>query len=321
VVAVVLAGCGRFGFDAQPKDAPNRDAPIDTAMIDTAIDGSTPPTDCWATWHTGAPQLGAPIKLTMVDTQTRDERKPSFSDDGLTLYYTSGPAGSDRADEMLYAIRTAPGAAPGAAWTPGGSIASFASPAVSKLAVADADLQAVISAAYGSDQHNVHLWTAERATPALSWPVPTRVGTSALDGSDRQLDPVMSGDGLVLYYSELAESLTSQVIRRSARSSVAAAFTAPSTVITGSTDSVGDPAFSPDELVLLYTERSAQTIAIATRQAVSDPFARIGLLAALTTGNAHDAAFSRDGCELVFSSTRDGTYDLYVVVATSSGVD
>ncbi len=122
----------------------------------------------------------------------------------------------------------------------------------------------------------------------------------------------------MLYYSELTALANAQMILRTTRPDVQAAFGTPAVVAPGSLDSVGDPAFSPDELALLDTERSTIAIAISTRPDTGSPFVRQGELAAITTADSHDAALSRDGCALFFSSSQDGTYDLYEVDAAAN---
>ncbi len=176
-IASVLAGCGRLGFDAHgDAPTPTRDAAtaID-AMVDAGVDGA-PTADCWASWHTGVPSLGSVVKLTAIDTVVSDERDPSISDDGLTLYFTSGVAAASSADEMLYATR----ATPSAPWTLVGSIAAFDSSDVSKLAIADGDSEVVISAAYGSGTTE-DLWTGKRASDAAAWDAPSATYTDALN--------------------------------------------------------------------------------------------------------------------------------------------
>jgi hypothetical protein len=303
--AVIAASCGRLGFDEKPPVVD------DAAVVDAApiVDGSgsAMPLDCWAAWHANPVPLGSAVKLTTLDTQTDNERDPSPSDDGLTLFYTSGSAGAVNATAMMRSSRltaSSPFEAPVA-------IPALASKDVSKLAIGGADTEVVVSGAYGSAR-TAELWTTAKAGPAAPIGHPIGTYTVLLDNPNHQLDPMLSANALVLYYSELTTSLTAQIILRSARPAVELPFLPPVPVVTGSPASVGDPAVTPDELVMLYTERATMKIAMSTRPTVEDLFTRVGPVPVLDAfPNTHDGALSRDGCELFFSSTRDGTYDVY----------
>ena len=298
-VAAVATGCGRLGFDARP----------DGAAIDAPGSGSAAADDCWTAWRQPTPPLAAIVKLAELDTDTMDERDPSLSDDGLTLYYDVGVAGAMYAT-FAYAAKRPDRDAPFATPT---DLVQVDSLDVSKLAVGGSDLEMAISAEYDGGVNNELLWTGARGSAATPWPMPVATWTGNLATPNHQLDPQLSADALTLYYSELTTDLSSQQILRTTRPTLQSAFAAPAIVDTGSTDSVGDPAVSADETLLLYTERSTIAIAVSMRASASDPWLRVGELAAVDTPDAHDAAFTRDGCELFFSSTRDGSYDLFEV--------
>jgi len=311
VVAVVAGGpgCGRIGFAAH-DDAATIDAPV-AALIDAPAAAAS---DCWAAWRQPTPALDPIVKLAALDTDAMDERDPSLGDDGLTLYYDVGVAGASYATHAYAATRPdrdSPFAAPT-------DLVQLDSADVSKLAVGGSDLEMVISAEYDGGVNDEDLWTGARGSATTPWPMPVATSTGNVNNANHQLDPQLSADALTLYYSELTPDLTSQRIMRTTRPSLHSPFAAPAVVDTGSTDSVGDPAVSPDETLLLYTERSSIAIAVSLRASTSAPWLRQGPLAAIDTPDAHDAAFTRDGCELLFSSTRDGTYDLFEVRVTGA---
>lgn len=313
-LVVAIAACGRLGFDARDDAATGAHdgaAPHDVATAGGDTGGHTDAGsgsafDCWATWHTGAPSLTTPVAIAELNTLDNDERDPSLTGDALTVYYTSVAAGSNFPNHLLRATRATRASSFGSAV----DVTDLESVDVSKLSLAVQDTVGVISADYGGGQGNEDLWQTTR-TVGDSFTQPSQMLTSALVTASHEVDPTLSDDGTILYYSRLDQTLTTQKIVRATRGGINDAFAAPTEIATGSTDQVGDPAVSPDELVLLYTERTTSAVAIATRQSTGDAFQRVGPLTAIDRPDGHDAAFSRDGCELFFTSTRAGSFDLY----------
>jgi hypothetical protein len=288
--------------DAKPADA----TPLDAFVT---ADASSTPT-CWNAWRSGAPVLSAPAAVTEL-ASSLSTLDPTLSSDGLTIYFSRGASGNADLFTATRATRTSP---------------FGASTAVAELNSTNDDLRLTVSAdgltgifSRRVSSFDINLYQVTRAAVSDPWGTPTTMPFPLVDDINYQLDPELSVDGLVLYYSQLNQIGTAtQIIGRVSRTAITAIFGTPSQLaITGATGAVADPVPSPDELALVYT--NASDLYLATRAVPSGSFSSpIALTAVNSTANDGDAELSRDGCELFFSSDRviSGTRAIYRATVT-----
>jgi Tol biopolymer transport system component len=230
---VVLAGCGRLGFDAPREGGLDGDA-ADDAHTDANDDAASPicHTGTWAT-----PQV---IASTVTSSEEGD---PGISEDELTLFFESNRAGSQGRD----------------------------------------------------------IWVTTRASRADAFGTPTLV-VELQDAAD-DYDPVLSRDGLTLYFGSL-RSGTRQVYTAT-RSVPSGPFsTIAQLPITGDTVIRTAPDVSPDELTLYYA-RDLE-LAYATRPSTSVDFTFVREVDEVNVSATDGGpSVTDDGLELFFDSYRD----------------
>ena len=296
----MLVGCGRIDFDARVQP----DAP----------------TDCWAGWRAGTPNVQAPqLVPELADAMAQGD--PSLASDDLELFVTRGPIGSG---DIYHSTRPDRGS-PWSTLQP-----------VTELNTASDDLRlsvgrdgtAVFSSSRGG---SVAMYSTSRGAPDQMFAAPTQTLVTATNMAGvLEHNPELSEDELTLYFAPIINSSNTERVSRAIRPTTQDPFGAPS-VITEIQILVGqgDASISPDELVIVFAARDTPTggcvagmrcfdLFFATRASKADPFG-----APIEVPNVNSFAhtdnnteISSDGCELYFASQRAGNAAIYRATVT-----
>jgi hypothetical protein len=300
VAILVLSGCGRIAFD--PASDPTSDAaPAQDAAAETDVD-----TTCWPAWLAGTVALSTPVPVAEVNTPAL-ENNPFVTANGLTLYFTSQRSGST---EFWYATRPTRDAP----FTVIGIEASLSSPRIDgTVQLTPDELSAYISAVGVQGDFELSLATRPTTADAFTRSV---VPMASVNTPDQEFDVHPVGAGLRIYFGRLAGGNTDILVadRPTLADPFGAAVPAPGL---NTPEFESDPFVSPDELVMVFTAirgAAGRDIYVATRPAPNMAFSSARRLDTINdpTATEQDIALSADGCELWFTSDRDGNDDLWV---------
>ncbi|MEZ4365147.1 MAG: hypothetical protein R2939_02525 [Kofleriaceae bacterium] len=297
VLGVVL-GCGRVGFE--PTATATDDAPVGTA--DGRADaGASVDATC-----TLGP-LAGPTPIAEVNLPGSVEWGAWISDDGLELLFGSDRAGGAGGSDLYQARRAS-------------TDVIFDPPvALTALNAAGNDDNPLVSAdglTIWFDR-DLTLMTATRPSPDAAFGAPTVAGLTTV-GDEYAID--LSADGLILVAT--SDRLGTTDLFLATRASTAAPF-GVTTQLAGLNGPGFEccPTLSPDGQMLVYTSSSVgpstNNLAQATRS--GGTFVAPGAfepVAPTLTGRDIDAYWARSGRFLVFSSDRDGSFDLYLLTAS-----
>jgi hypothetical protein len=172
----------------------------------------------------------------------------------------------------------------------------------------------------GSNAGSRDLWFAER--PAIAAPFGPATPLTELNSSSFDLHPRTSADELSILFTSLRpEGRGRADIWRARRSAVGAAFGAPENVAELNTDADEAGAWlSSDGLQVFFASNRAGgqgglDVWRAARASADVPFGPAEVMAELNSpGDELDIAFSSTEREIVFSSNRDGTNELWRAV-------
>lgn len=285
LIVVLLAACGRFGFDDRAADATTGDAidagfgpwsrPVRMTDLDSAIDPDDDPTltgDLLEVfWDSGRPPGSSgdvftarralatdPFGAASIVTELRspkDDTTPDISPDGLTLYFASDRV-TARDRDIFRSTRTDRSSL----WSAPVRVVELSSPQDDGPAIETADGLSIYISSERTGAGDIYV--ATRTAPGLPWGTPALVpGLSGTPRVENQfwMDPTAT----LLYFTTTTGTGTDiWLARRSAT----------------------DQPFGPPEAV----------DAINTIAADSDPW------------------LSPDLRTLVFASDRDGSFDLYI---------
>jgi hypothetical protein len=296
VGSLILAACGRVGFQRAPEAA------IDGGSADAGLepmrDGGA---DAGCVWT----PFGPVSAIAAVDTPER-EGGGALSFDGLRLYFNraSEPARHD----ILVASR----ASREAAFGPGARIAGLNTDAnEAEVSISDDELTVFF---HSNRAGTTSVYVADRADRAGAF---SNV-RCAVEGCPMLVAPTVSTDGLHLYAAALGASGASAIFA-SERASSVDPFSAPVELAQLSASGVdaGYPGLSHDGLELYYVRNGAPGSAgcdelwVATRADIRSPFGDEHVVAELSSPACDgDPSLSADGTTLVFTSDRDGTAGL-----------
>ena len=297
LVCLLLASCGRINFDPRSDGATGSDdAPDATGDV-----------GCWPAWKSGSPTLSAPRPVNELNSP-QYEGDPYLAPDNQTFYLARATPDFD-----VWISRREERGMPFDPPVIAGALSSIAEDNRVSLS-GDRLIAAISTDRPGSLAFDI--WLANRATVADQFTNVSRALVGSANTGDNDYDPELSRDGLRLYYATGA--LAMHQISISTRMNRSSAFSAPSLVMTLIPAAItADVTLSPDELVIVYSATITTEpfdLYFATRASISDPFGPSMPLASINnpTTLEGDAAFSPDGCELFFSTTRTGQRDIYV---------
>lgn len=299
LLVVVLAGCGRIGFDAtgpdggDSPDAPDAMAPPATGPFSTPTNvaelnqgsinsedpsltddlleivfSSTRPggaggVDVWtATRASPGAAWGAPVLVPGINS-ANDDTTPDLSGDGLVLMFASNrPGGAG-----LYDLYRATRASRDAAWSAPVRIVELASDADEFAGATTADrLRLVFASARAGGVGGGDLYEAERTSAEGAWSTPL---TISIDSTADDSAPWLAGDGRTLYFgSDRAGGQGQQDVWMATRATPTAPWTTPAPVTElNGTENDSDPWLSPDQRTLFYSRQvgSMRSIYTATR--------------------------------------------------------
>jgi Tol biopolymer transport system component len=279
---VLLAACGRIGFDAELPPA----EPCD--------------------WR-DALAIQPPEPLYLLNTASR-ESAPYVIADGSQLYFSSEVGGTpdfyiaDRDDWTLFVDPR--------------RFERLSSDASDTALTFAADHQEVFfSSDRGGDSFDI--FRGRRPTLAANFVEQSLV--DAVSTSEHETAPHLAESDLALYFARGEVGARDLYVAR--RSSPdGASFGAPELLAELSSD--GDetsPALTADGLVIVFasSRRGTMDLYYATRESVDEPFGEpVALDGINSSGEDLDPFITRDGCFLYFASDRDGDeLDLFVARA------
>ena len=296
-----LGACGRIDFE-----------PLE-ARPDGAI------ASCISAWKSGAPELAEPRRISELSAASA-QGDPSLSRDGLEMFFSRGTSTAGN----LYVTTRVDVAS---AWNP--------PVAVSELNTSSSELRLTLSsdgttAFFLSDRSgSFDLWTTTRAGRGMPFAPPTQTGLAAVNSASfAEHNPELSGDDLTLYFAP-QDAAREQTVQRATRATPGDAFGTPTTLGELAEGlAYADATLSPDELVIVYAARDTFNpcsaadrcfdLYFASRNDRGEPFNTPQLVPTVDQFGTveNDPELSSDGCELYFSSTREGTSDLYVARVT-----
>lgn len=287
LLAAVLGACGRFAFDDQTR-----------ADAGDGGDSADAPVACAAF---GA--FGPPVPLVAVNT-VAGEIDPSFSPDGLTLYFTTNAQPTLDIFQTTRATLTSP-------WGPPS--------AVPGLATADTEGNPAIS----SDDLSMYFGISEireskRLTPGGPFGTSVQV-LAAVAGLQNPMGADLSADDLTMYFSADSTATGIRALFQMTRPDRASGFGTPAemTSVHGLGND-GFPSISRDGLELYFHNGGAELNLYVSRRTGTDvpfPTGQVIPLINDPLRNDSDPDLSPDGSTLVFASERAGglgDFDLYV---------
>lgn len=283
---MVVAGCGRIGFDPTGGG--------DGAACVAAGPWSTPLA------------LGADINASGTNWGEQ------VSGDGLTLYYTSSINGPQTMFVATRATRSDEFANPQLVGItpPTGNYDD--DPSVTADGLELWFDRTPVSPATGE-----RIFLATRATSADAWSPP--VAQTQLDNNQRTDAPYISPDGLVLYFTEYATN-TIWTVTRASRSVPFGTGTAIQALTAGT--GCGTTTLTRDQLAIYLActtgPSSAQELWTATRATAGDAFGPLARVPDIGISGAFDVdpSITDDGRELYFASNRVNSTTFLIYVAT-----
>jgi len=308
-LCVVLIGCGfqsRAGVGNTPgSDAPSGDAPGSDAG------GAS---DCFQHWFDGGPGLvfSTPQEINTMPGSTND-RDPWISADGLRLYFDRNP-GEQGKNDIYFASRPS-------------LKQDFAKPSLmANLDTQDNEERTSLNRdetlLIFSGDHNTSggkfLLFVSKLDASNLFPSPIPADQALVAGvninNNDYFDPFLTKDGLKLY---LAPSLggAPQQISVATRGGTDPNFGASTTVpVINSGSGDANPSVSPDDRIIVFSSHrpaggglGAANLWYATRQSATDDFSTPKLIPTVNGSmEDDDPVLSDDGCELYFSSNRNG---------------
>jgi Tol biopolymer transport system component len=288
-----------------PEDADA--APPDGALPDGAMPDAAPLPPC----NLAAP-FGTPVALTALNDATAIDSAPSFSPDGLTLYFSTTRAGGAGAYDIWSATRpTLLGAF--AAPAP---VANIGSSANEYSATLTPDLKTIYFVSERTDGGALgggDIWKATRMLATGSFGAPALLGD--VSTSSQESDPWLTPDGAMMFASNRAGSDMLDLWIAPFNAGAGTFGSATRLTELESLQREFGATMTGDGLtVALTSDRSGNfELYLANRMVRTAAFGA-PVIATTVNSTASDtgAALSPNGCELVLSSTRGGNGDLYI---------
>lgn len=294
--AMLVAGCGRVGFDAGARDGRSGDDAGGDAVVDTVGTGSF-----------GTPSSIVPLESTSFDDD------PTLTADLLEIYFASNrPGGLDSTGDIWFATRPTATSAFG----PPQLVAGINSNVEDQSPGISADgLTLYFSSRRTAVLTGSNFWITTRTDRASPWSSPVLATDLSTNMDEFEAQPDASGLRLVLY-RDLGGGDRS--IFEATRATAADAWGTP--VLVPSLDTAGSehsPCLTNDGLAIYFgTDRGGTAgvhdLYIATRPSVTAPFATPEPVPGINdAADDDDPWVSPDGHWLVFSSQRTGDSAIY----------
>jgi hypothetical protein len=280
VILVVLAACGRVGFDQLDADVLDADVPL----------GSF-----------GPPQLIAPL------SSPQDDDDPSATGDGLELYFMSSRTGTQSSDIFVSrrASRSAPWGAP-VIVTELNSSVEDQSPGITSDGLTIYFSSRRTSPVGGTSSN---IWVSTRASRLDAWSTPVFVAELSTSEDEFEPQPDASNLRLVLYRNIAGN----RELLEATRAMTSAAWSTP--VVLANVNAAGSersPCLADGGLELWFGSDRAEAadihdVYIARRASLTEPFGAIESVSILNTASDdNDPWLSLDGRLLLFASDRSG---------------
>lgn len=326
VLCVALGGCSfrasSTGDDGQGRDAALHDAAVDAVAggpKDGPIDGQGGgQNDCFGHWLAGNPVISTPQELTTLSTAS-SERDPWISPDGLTLYFASNRAGTS---DIYLASRASKAQPFGNTPTLLVNLRTTNHDEDRPALTEDQKMFVMASDKAGLGVADIYFATRPNTMQDFGTPDATHMAkVNAVAGS--KFDPFLTKDGLKLYLSPDPPGAPPQQIALATRPDANSDFTTPVNIaainnVAGAANF--DPSVSSDERIIVFSSDRAGNADLwyATRQDPTQPFGTPVPVPMVNSAQSDgDPMLSADGCELYFSSTRNGgDQDLFVAQIT-----
>ncbi len=283
---ILLASCGRVGFEPVPIDAP---------MVDSASSAD-------AYVCNRALPFGVPVPISELDTPQIGEGTFRTTPDELGGYFWSYRGGPGGQAKIYYASRP-----------------DLATPWTVQVTTGLDDGRNDIDPTLASDG-SVLVFRKNApddlyvATPIDATTFETPMPIASLNTLSTETEPFLQPNGNELIFNSMRTG--GGDLYRSTRTGTM--FSAPTLISELSTPAdEGDPVLSADGLTLYFRRNDTSTdydIFVATRTATGQPFGVAQLVENVNTvGPAEGpSAVSEDGCRLYLTSDRSGDYDIYV---------
>lgn len=297
--ALLLAGCGRFGFGPPGNDARLADAPITDhgAVADAPTTRQCIPFS--GNWQLETPQLDS------VLSSSDGEQEVTLSPDGLTIFFTSTRVSAGGWDSYSAARSTlsAPFGNPQAQ----AGINTNANEL--RFLLAPDGLTAYLNAEWDPAGQDPDIWVATRTSKSEAFTKAMFSELAGINTASNEYDPWLSADGLRLYFAQGQYDALNLMLAQ--RSSVTDAFSPATKLANVNGPTVDDnPTLTSDELVIVFasTRSGVKDLYYATRTSRSQPFGPPKQLPGINTPNAEDTEpwIHTPTCELFFSSGRQG---------------
>jgi Tol biopolymer transport system component len=295
VALAVLAGCGFTVAPATQGDASVDDATGDGGAIDARdIDAAVP-----------LGPFGTITPLASLDT-AGSEDDPTLTGDLLEIYF-------DRNSDIYFSVR----ATPTDPWPASQPLAIVnTTSAETTCEITPDGLELFFSSNRGGGPGGTDIYVTTRPNRAAAFGTPVMLSALASNAEDVTPTPV-GNSALVMYLSSnRAGTAGGYDLWRTTRPSRAQAWTVPvhvDSLATAGTET--EPWVSPSETELYYSGDGlgGRDLYLATRASVADPWSAPAAVTELNSaGTEEDPWLSPDGHTMIFSSTRAGTYDLYM---------
>ena len=256
--------------------------------------------------------FSTPVNLGPTINTSANDRTPSLSSDGLTLYFSSDRGGGSGNYDLWAASRPSTSDPFGSPVNLGGSVNGSRS---DKMPEVSSDGLTLYFGSTRNSNPNSDVFVSTRASTSDPWgtaqPLPGPLNSSSDDGN-----PSISTDGLALYFqSSRPGGLGEYDIWVSSRASTADNFGAPTNVPAPVNTSFreGPADISTDGLMLFFDSRrpggiGSDSLWMTSRNSVSDPFSAATYLGAVLDSTSRDIEpnLSYDGQTLLFTSPRSG---------------
>ena len=289
LVLIVLAACGRIGYEGALSDGGGVDAVKDAGTLGP---------------------FSTPTLVTALASPGSDDRSPTMTADLLELYFKSDRGGGN---DIYVSTRSDPSEP----WGPPVRDSELSSTFEDISPSVAPDGLSMHFASNRPGSLSIDLWYSSRPSRGVVWSTPTRVAELASSVVDS--GPAVDPSGLVMIFERATDlGYDDAQILRSTRSATTDGWNAPVPVAELNAIGFGQGAVwsSADRRTVYFTTTRAGTggwdLWTATRSSASDPFDPPTEIVELNSAE-WDAtqALSPDQRYIIFASTRGGSYQLY----------